>query len=163
MRISGTILFIFFTAIISNCGLYAQSVHQVHNPYIMDIPQVSAMAGSPSHLYILSKNDGLIVFRSLGDSLQWLYTAPKVSQRANIIYADARFAYLLKDSLNLTIVDPTEFDGKLASVRTPSSLYGTIRWNSYLYMALGTGGLGRISLNSMHSKRSAITKVHPAF
>ena len=40
----------------------------------MNIENVLDIASSPSHLYVLSEQEGLAVFRVTNDNTQWLYT-----------------------------------------------------------------------------------------
>jgi hypothetical protein len=137
-----------------NTSSSAQSNLQDDDPYTMEIPQVAAMAGSAAHLYILSKTDGLIVFRSRKDSLKWLYTAHKMQNHAPSIRADGRFAYLFGDSLRLAVIDPTKSDQDFAHINLPSKpndviQYDVVRWKDQLYIPLGKNGLGKTNLRTI--------------
>ena len=73
----------------------------------MDINNVLDMASSPSHLYVLSEQDGLAVFRVSNDNTQWLYTNVGMQRRGNKIVTDIRFAYLFGYGRRLTVLEPT--------------------------------------------------------
>lgn len=161
MRVFSSILLIIFFCAVNSFESPARPILQ-NDSYSMEIPQVAAMAGSPAHLYILSKTDGLIVFRSRKDSLKWLYTVPKMRHPERSLSADARFAYLFGDSIHLTVVDPTKFVGDFPSIKLPSIPYGAVRWKKHLYIALGESGLGKLSLIALPSLHSNIQKIRPA-
>src|SRR5690554_1283174 len=78
---------------------------------LMKIPDVVEMAASPTHLYLLSETEGLAVFRTYENSLQWLFTSEGMQQRGNQIYADIRFAYQFGNSRRLTVLEPTSVLG----------------------------------------------------
>jgi hypothetical protein len=146
----------------SSFELSAQPVLQTNDLYRLQIPGVTAMAGSPAHLYILSKTDGLIVFRSMEDSLQWLYTAPKMQHRGHSLRADARYGYLFGDSLRFSIIDPTKFGEDPPSAKFSFVPHDAVRWKNNLYITLGAGGLGRLDLDAMPSLRSTVQKIKPS-
>jgi hypothetical protein len=114
----------------------------------MDIPGVMAMVSSDTHLYVLSENEGLIVFRSYEDGLQWLYTSEGMERRGQRLQADIRFAYLFGDSRQLTVVEPTSVLGVYSSTELPARPYSVVRLDNHIYIAMGEDGLGRLSLES---------------
>ena len=77
----------------------------------MEIPDIRTIASSQSHMYILSGREGLIVFRTTADSLQWLYSSSGLADRGNRLVADSRFAYLFGDNGRLTVIEPTSVLG----------------------------------------------------
>ncbi|MEO1021756.1 MAG: Ig domain-containing protein [Bacteroidota bacterium] len=114
----------------------------------MEFPGVVAMATSPSHMYVLSESEGMAVFRSYPDSLQWLYTSAGMQRRGTTIRADVRFAYLYGDSRRLTVLEPTSVLGVYSSTLLPAKPLGVARAENQLYIALGNAGLGSLSLES---------------
>lgn len=117
----------------------------------LNIPSIKAMAASPSHLYVLSEQDGMAVFRASADSLQWLYTSSGMQRRGNRIMADIRFAYLFGNSNRLTVLEPTSVLGVYSSVTLPSKPLAAARLENTLYIAMGDAGLGSLSLESPES------------
>ena len=89
------LLFTFFGVLLLGLTVstaYAQPVLKNDFSYTLDVPSVAAMESSAAHLYVLSKSEGMAVFRTRKDSLQWLYTAAGMQQRGDNIRADIRFA-----------------------------------------------------------------------
>lgn len=128
--------------------------------YVMDIPDMVTMASSPAHLYAMSESEGLAVFRTHPDTLQWLYTSTGMQQRGNIITADIRFAYLFGNSRRLTVLEPTSVLGVYSSTMLPSRPLDTKRIGQNLYIALGSDGLGRLSLETPASVDSALAIIN---
>lgn len=128
---------------------------------VMEIPEVIAMEASPTHLYVLSNSEGMVVFRAYADSLQWLYTSSGMQRRGDQIMADSRFAYLFGDSNRLTILEPTSALGVYSSTLLPQKPLATARISTALFIALGQNGLGKLSLESPESVDSTpeITEV----
>jgi hypothetical protein len=118
---------------------------------LMEIPDVSALEASPTHLYVLSESEGMAVFRTYPDSLQWLYTSSGMQRRGNKIMADIRFAYLFGDSRRLTVLEPTSVLGVYSSTILPAQPKAAARLNNRLFIALGEEGLGMVSLTSPES------------
>ena len=115
---------------------------------VMEIPEIVAMESSPTHLYVLSASEGMVVFRSYPDSLQWLYTSSGMQRRGDKIMADIRFAYLFGDTNRLTILEPTSALGVYSSTLLPQKPAATARIGNDLFIALGQNGLGKISLDT---------------
>ncbi len=113
---------------------------------VLNIPNVKTMEASSSHLYVLSETDGMAVFRTYEDSLQWLYTSSGMQRRGNVIDADIRFAYLYGDSRRLTVLEPTSVLGVYSSTLLPTRTLGVARLQNDLYVALGSEGLRKLSL-----------------
>ncbi len=126
---------------------------------LMEIPGVITMEASPTHLYILSENEGMAVFRAYPDSLQWLYTSSGMQRRGNRIMADIRFAYLFGDSRRLTVLEPTSALGVYSSTMLPVQPKAAARLHNSLYIALGTEGLGLLSMESPESIDSDVEYV----
>lgn len=118
---------------------------------LLTIPNIKAIEASSSHLYVLSESEGMAVFRTYADSLQWLYTSSGMQRRGNTIDADIRFAYLFGDSKRLTILEPTSVLGVYSSTLLPSRPLGVARLQNNLFVALGNEGLGRLSLETPES------------
>ena len=114
----------------------------------MDIPGIVEISSSPAHLYVLSEEEGLVVFRAHADSLQWLYTSTGMQRRGNKISADTRFAYLFGNSRRLTVIEPTSVLGVYSSTVLPERPRSAERIGNYLYIAFGESGLGKISLDT---------------
>lgn len=115
---------------------------------LMEIPDVITMEASSSHLYVLSGEDGMAVFRTYPDSLQWLYTSSGMQRRGDKIMADIRFAYLFGNSRRLTVLEPTSVLGVYSSTILPATPSAAARINNNLYIALGDEGLGFVSLET---------------
>lgn len=114
----------------------------------MSIPAIKTMGASSSHLYVLSQQEGLAVFRIKPSGLQWLYTSSGMQRRGNTISADARFAYLYGDSRRLTVIEPTSVLGVYSSTLLPAQPSKAVRLHNYLYVAMNEAGLGQLSLES---------------
>ncbi|MEX2600327.1 MAG: putative Ig domain-containing protein [Balneolaceae bacterium] len=117
----------------------------------MEIGNIIELESSPLHLYILSEEDGLTVFRTKPDSLQWLYSSTGMQRRGHRLQADARFAYLYGGSRRLTIVEPTSVLGVYSSTILPEEPRSVQRLSNSIYIALGEAGLGRLSLDTPES------------
>lgn len=126
----------------------AQPVLQNDYTYTLEVPDVSAMESSAAHLYILSETEGMAVFRSRQDSLQWLYTASGMQQRGHNILADIRFAYLFGNSRRLTVLEPTSVMGAYSATTLPSQPLDAERYKNRLYVVLGPQGLGVLNLET---------------
>ncbi|MDZ7690092.1 MAG: putative Ig domain-containing protein [Balneolaceae bacterium] len=127
--------------------------------YVMEIPSVVAMESSPAHMYVLSESEGMVLFRSNPDSLQWLYSSTGMQRRGNKMTADIRFAYLFGDTRRLTVLEPTSVLGVYSSTQLPAQPLDAERISQSLFVAMGSEGLGRLSLSTPESVDSAITKV----
>lgn len=126
----------------------AQPALQNDYSYTMELPSVAAMESSAAHLYVLSASDGMAVFRTRRDSMQWLYTAPGMQQRGHTLRADIRFAYLFGNGRRLTVLEPTSVMGAFSSTSLAAPPLDAVRVDDVLYVALGGQGLGRLSLES---------------
>lgn len=139
-------VFIGFTALAGN--VEAQPKLEKDYSYVMEIPSVLAMDSSPAHMYVLSDTEGMVVFRTQPDTLQWLYSSTGMEQRGHDVTADIRFAYLFGNSRRLTVLEPTSVLGVYSSTLLPSHPRDAKRIEDNLYVALGNKGLGRLSLKS---------------
>ncbi len=115
---------------------------------LMEVPEVAAMQASPTHLYVLSQRDGMAVFRTYSDSLQWLYTSSGMQRRGHKMMSDIRFAYLFGNSRRLTVLEPTSVLGVYSSTVLPAPPKGAARLNNDLFIAMGDKGLGVVSLET---------------
>jgi len=153
----GLVFTLLFT--IGNSAVFAQASLVKDYSYVMDIPRVESIVSSPAHMYVLSGNEGLAVFRTHPDTLQWLYTSPGMQKRGNTMTADVRFAYLFGKGNRLTVLEPTSVLGVYSSTELPDQPLDAVRINRNLYLALGSDGLGMLSLKSPESVDSAVTYV----
>lgn len=145
---TGFITFLVLFLFLINGRSFSQT--QLFQDYtkILSIPDIKATGASNAHLYVLSETEGMAVFRAYQDSLQWLYTSAGMQRRGDIIDADIRFAYLYGDSKRLTVLEPTSVLGVYSSTLLPERALGVARLDNYLYVALGSSGLGRLSLDT---------------
>ena len=114
--------------------------------YKMKIPGIDALSSSYLHLYALSSVEGLAVFRSFKDSLQWLFTLSDVQERGDILKSDLRFAYLYGDSSSIHIIEPTNLLGIYSVADIGFEVKGLARVNEYLYVVGYNGELGNVHL-----------------
>ncbi len=114
----------------------------------MEIPGLRAVAASETHLYALSADDGLVVFRVHADSLQWLYSSQGMQRRGEHITADIRFAYLTGSGNRLTVVEPTSVLGVYSATHLPSRPVTMARNGDNLYLGMDATGLFRLPLHS---------------
>lgn len=128
---------------------------------LMNIPEIITVAGSPAHLYVLSNQEGLAVFRTATDSLKYLYTSENMQRRGNTMKTDIRYAYLYGNDNWLTVIDPTATPAVYSSTRLPSKPVDVARIGSYLYIALQEDGLGRISLRTPESVDGGVDMILP--
>lgn len=126
----------------------------------VEIGDIVTMSGTESHLYILSENDGLVVFRSYDDSLQWLYSSSGMQERGHTLRSDIRFAYLFGNSRRLTVVEPTSVLGVYSSTILPARPLNVARVGLQLFTALGESGLGIVNLSTPESVDSDISFVN---
>ncbi|MEX0773209.1 MAG: Ig domain-containing protein [Balneolales bacterium] len=128
---------------------------------LMDIPDIIAVESSPAHLYVLSGEEGLAVFRTSTDSLKYLYTTENMQRRGKTIKADIRYAYLYGNDNWLSVLDPTSAPVVYSSTRLPSNPVDVTRMDDNLYVALQDDGLGRISLETPESVDDSLAIVFP--
>lgn len=148
-----------FTAILLLASLQLQAQSGLMQNYagLMQIPDVTTMEASASHLYILSEDEGLAVFRTYANQLQWLYTSAGMQQRGDVIQADARFAYLFGNSRRLTVLEPTSVLGVYSTAILPEKPHAAARIGNTLFLALGQSGLGQLLLESPETVDSDVT------
>ena len=144
-RLAATLL-VFFAL---NATLTAQYVHDITRE--MEVPGIVDLESSETHLYVLSESEGLVVYRAYPDSLQWLYTSTGMQRRGNTLHADIRFAYLYGNSRRLTVIEPTSVLGVYSSTVLPDVPIATRRIGNNLYIALQTGELVSVGLQTPES------------
>src|SRR5699024_9868356 len=110
--------------------------------------------------YVLSSTDGMAVFRTREDSLQWLYTAPGMQHRGHKIRADIRFGYLFGKSKRLSVLKPTSELGTYSSTKLPDRPLDAVRIGRELFVALGPDGLGKLNLKTPETLDSKVQKVN---
>src|SRR6056297_416243 len=126
----------------------------------IEISDIVTMNGTETHLYLLSEKEGLVVFRSYDDSLQWLYSSSGMQERGHTLKSDIRFAYLFGDSRRLTVVEPTSVLGVYSSTILPARPLNVKRIGLQLFTALGESGLGIVNLATPESVDTDITLVN---
>lgn len=114
----------------------------------MEISDIVDIESSPSHMYVLSESEGLVVFRAHSDSLQYLYSSTGMQRRGDRLEADIRFAYLYGQGRRLTVIEPTSVLGVYSSTVLPEAPKSTQRIGTHLYVAMGEKGLGKLSLET---------------
>lgn len=155
-----TLFVIFF--LLNGLTAIAQSTLQNNFSYSLRVPSVIGMESSAAHLYVLSETEGLAVFRTRADSLQWLYTAAGFQNRGHNLMADIRFAYLFGNGNRLTVLEPTSVMGAYSATTLPAQPLDTERLNQTLYVVLGNGELGTLDLSTADKLDSPIKKVESA-
>lgn len=140
---------------------YGQSQLIKGSQYALKIPNIIAMQSTPTHFYVLSETEGLVVFRNHADSLEWLYSSPGMQKRGNTMTADIRFAYLFGNGKRLTVIEPTSLLGVYSSTTLPAPALDARRINNSLYLALGSLGLGKISLNTPDEVDGSLNLIKP--
>lgn len=154
-------IWLVLTALLIGFVSYATAQPTLEKDYsfVMEIPNVITMDSSPAHLYVLSDTEGMAVFRTQPDTLQWLYSSTGMEQRGNTVTADIRFAYLFGNSRRLTVLEPTSVLGVYSSTILPSNPLDAKRIDQDLYVALGDHGLGKLSLRTPASVDSTMDLV----
>lgn len=145
--------------LLTTTALQAQQTLEKDYSFVMNVPSVTAIASSPAHFYVLSETEGMAVFRSQADSLQWLYSSTGMQRRGHKVIADIRFAYLFGDSPRLTILEPTSVLGVYSSTDLPTPPLDVKRIGQQLYVALGNQGVGVLSLETSSSVDSGVSFV----
>jgi len=127
----------------------AQLLKDLNNQ--VQIPNIKNINSSDAHLYVLSETEGLVVFRTHSDSLQWLYSSTGMQERGHILQSDIRFAYLYGNNRRLTVIEPTSVLGVYSSTILPRQPLAVHRIGHRLYLALGSQGLAEINLETPES------------
>lgn len=144
---------------IANANAQTQPELKKDYSFVMEVPSVLAMGSSPAHMYVLSNTEGMVVFRTQPDTLQWLYSSTGMEQRGHEVTADIRFAYLFGDGRRLTVLEPTSVLGVYSSTVLPAKPQDAKRIDNDLFVALGNKGLGELSLNTPASVDSTVDLV----
>ncbi|SMO55534.1 putative Ig domain-containing protein [Fodinibius sediminis] len=140
-------------------ALHAQPTLEKDYSFVMNVPSVVTIASSPAHFYVLSETEGMAVFRSQADSLRWLYSSAGMQRRGNSVIADIRFAYLLGNDAQLTVLEPTSVLGVYSSTELPAPPLDVHRLGQNLYVAIGHQGIGKLSLETEAAVDAGITFV----
>lgn len=143
-------LFIFIVGLLFCIAIngQAQPTLQKDFSYVLEIPSTITVGSSSAHIYVLSDSEGMAVFRTQKDTLQWLYSSTGMEQRGHTMTADIRFAYLWGDSRRLTVLEPTSVLGVYSSTLLPANPRDAKRIDNNLYVAMGEKGLGKLSLRT---------------
>jgi hypothetical protein len=141
-------LVLFFSLSVLSPISNAQNLIQTEKDfsYHMKISDLSALSSSYLHVYALSNAEGLAVFRSYKDSLQWLFTLSDVQERGQFLKADLRFAYLYGDSSRIHIIEPTNLLGIYSVADVGFEVKNLARVNEYLYVIGTKGELANVHL-----------------
>ena len=124
--------------------------------FMMEIPEVTQMDASPAHMYIMSQKEGLVVYRTNPDTLQWLYSSEGMQKRGSELRSDIRFAYIFGNQKRLTVLEPTSLLGVYSSTALPTPAHDVQRIGNNLYIALDTLGMGMVSLQTPSTVDSTI-------
>lgn len=117
------------------------------DPTLQRIPDLVAVASSPTHLFALSSSEGLAVFRTQSDTLQWLFTSDGMANRGTRLSADSRFAYLFGSDMRLSIIEPTALQGVYTSVYLPSKPRAAVRVGTTLFASTEANQIHSIPLD----------------
>lgn len=131
--------------------------------YHMQIPELKSLSASPLHLYALSESEGLIIFRSYKDSLQWLFTLSDVQERGYKLHSDLRFAYLYSDSSLIHVIEPTSLLGIYSVADVGFPVADLCRVNEFLFVAGKNGEFKQINLIHPDSVVSTLRDVQLPF
>lgn len=112
------------------------------------IPDLITISASATHLYALSESEGLVVFRTNTDTLQYIFTSEGMQQRGHTLVADVRFAYQFGQGNRITVIEPTSLLGVYSSTNLPNQPLSVSRVATTLYIATGSGGLLALPLDS---------------
>lgn len=126
----------------------AQQAYEQDYTTTYKIPRITALKASETHLYALSEQDGMIVFRIYPDKLQWLYTSEGMQRRGKNIETDVRFAYIFGNTKRLTVLEPTSVLGVYSATFLPHQPKAVARLSNHLFVALGTEGIGKLALDT---------------
>lgn len=152
------IFILFTTTLLLPAGiLNAQLIKDLSRQ--IEVPNITNLQSSATHLYVLSESEGLVVFRAMSDSLQWLYSSTGMQQRGHTLESDIRFAYLYGDARRLTVIEPTSVLGVYSSTVLPDTPHSAKRIGNDLFIALGNSGFGRISLETPESVDSGFETI----
>ncbi len=144
------VYFVLFTALLS-VEVFAQTSITVSPESVNKIPDLITISASATHLYALSQSDGLIVFRTKSDTLQYLFNSEGMQNRGRILVSDVRFAYQFGQGNRLTVIEPTSLLGVYSSTTLPHKPRSVSRVASTLFIAAGEGGLLSLPLDSPSS------------
>ncbi len=135
---------------------FAQHGFEQDYSTIYKLPKIRALEASETHLYALSDQDGMAVFRIYPDELQWLYTSEGMQRRGDQIKTDIRFAYIFGNSKRLTVLEPTSVLGVYSSTFLTHQPKSVARLGNHLFVALGSSGLGKLTLDTPETVDSDI-------
>ena len=151
MQLLQTKLLLIFSLIFLGLSSMATAQLQKDLSRQIQIPDINNINSSVTHLYVLSESEGLVVFRAHADSLQWLYSSTGMQQRGSILESDIRFAYLYGTGRRLTVIEPTSVLGVYSSTMLPVRPLSVKRIGQQMFIAMGSNGLGTISLETPES------------
>jgi len=118
---------------------------------MLEVSEITTITSSESHMYVLSQREGLIVFRTTADSLQWLYSSSGLANRGDRLVSDIRFSYLFGRDGRLTVIEPTSVLGVYSSTRLPDDPNDVVRIDDDLFLAESGFGIRKLSLESSES------------
>ncbi len=147
MWINRFLVAVFIYVMIGTLPLKAQSFKKDFS-YQMRIPEIIQMNSTEIHAYVLSNRDGLIVFRTHEDSLQWLFTIEDVQERGNTLQSDIRFAYLFGGSNQIHIIEPTSLLGIYSVADVGFEPNDVARVQEKLFISGKNGEFGQLDLSN---------------
>lgn len=130
---------------------FAQSTITASPQSINRIPDLITISASATHLYALSDSDGLVVYRTNTDTLQYIFTSEGMQQRGHTLISDVRFAYQFGQGNRITVIEPTSLLGVYSATNLPHQPRSVSRVATTLYIATGSGGLLSLPLDSPSS------------
>lgn len=101
MRIKALFGIILLSTICSLTQLKSQNLTQKLN-----FPDLDEMQFTPFHAYFCMKDGSIALYRFREDGLTYLFTNEYVANRGKLVHSDIRFAYLLNEQNEITILDP---------------------------------------------------------
>ncbi len=141
------VFFLLIAGIFSNDAI-AQTTIVASPQSVNRIPDLISISSSATHLYVLSESDGLIVYRTNTDTLQYIFTSEGMQQRGHTLVSDVRFAYQFGQGNRITVIEPTSLLGVYSSTNLPNDPLSVSRVATTLYIATGSGGLLSLPLDS---------------
>lgn len=139
---------LFIVAAVYSSEVIAQNTIVASPASVNRIPDLITISASATHLYALSETDGLVVFRTNTDTLQYIFTSEGMQQRGHTLVSDVRFAYQFGQGNRITVIEPTSLLGVYSSTNLPNQPLSVSRVATTLYIATGSGGLISLPLDS---------------
>lgn len=139
---------LFLVAALFSTEVIAQNSIVASPSSINRIPDLITISASATHLYALSETEGLVVYRTNTDTLQYIFSSEGMQQRGHTLVSDVRFAYQFGQGNRITVIEPTSLLGVYSSTNLPTQPLAVSRVATTLYVATGSGGLVSLPLDS---------------